>query len=212
MKKSSILKICGFLGIISCVIVIASNVVGMVVNEKHNPISDTISMLAIGKYGWIQDWGLDALALGYLALAIGLFIWKPKGTKWIASLIILVLISFDLILIAEHNQYAERPSHTGYVIHLKLVYLLTGLFLILTILISFDLKLLETYLKRFSLWIAGCWLILAPLMMLIPDAYVGAYERFVCAMLVIWPTLVSYQLIKVSSSKSQVYSKENIIL
>lgn len=154
-------------------------------------------MLAIGKYGWIQDWGLDLMALGYLALAIGLFIWKPKGAKWITGLIILFLISVDILLIAEHNQYAGRP---GYTIHRKLVYILATLFLVLTVVISFDLKSLNPFLKKFSLWIAGLWLIFAPLLILIPDSWDGAYERLVCTLLVIWPTVVSYQLYKVSGS------------
>lgn len=198
MQKSTIYKICGTIGIFGCVVVIAANLIGILVHEKHDPISDTISMLAIGKYGWIQDWGIIILALGYLALAVGLYTWKRKGFKWIISLIILVLISADLVLIAEHNQYLGRP---GTNIHLELVYLLAGLFLLLTILISFDLIYLKTYLKKFSLWIASLWLVSAPLLQLIPDNLDGAYERLVCILFVVWPAVVSYHLFKLSGSK-----------
>lgn len=199
MQKSVVYKVCGVLGIMGCIVVVASDLIGIAVHEKHDPISDTISMLAIGKYGWIQDLGLDILALGYLSIAIGLYTWKSKGAKWIISLIILVLMSIDLVLIAEHNQYAGRP---GYNIHRELVYILTGLFLILNILISFDLKYLNSFLKKISFWIAGLWLIFAPLLPLIPDAWDGAYERFICILLVIWPAVMSYQLLKLSSSES----------
>ncbi|MBZ9730310.1 DUF998 domain-containing protein [Salegentibacter sp. JZCK2] len=199
MQKSLIYKICGALGIFGCFVVIAADLIGIALHEKHDPISDTISMLAIGKYGWIQDWGLDILALGYFALAVGLFTWKRSGTKWIISLIILVLISINLVFIAEHNQYAGRP---GYNIHRELVYILAGLFLVLTILISFDLKYLKPFLKRFSFWIAALWLIFAPVLTLIPDSLDGAYERIVCSLLVIWPTVVSYHLYKFSGSES----------
>lgn len=199
MQKSVVYKVCGVLGIMGCIVVVASDLIGIAVHEKHDPISDTISMLAIGKYGWIQDLGLDILALGYLSIAIGLYTWKSKGAKWIISLIILVLMSIDLVLIAEHNQYAGRP---GYNIHRELVYILTGLFLILNILISFDLKYLNSFLKKFWFWIAGLWLIFAPLLPLIPDAWDGAYERFICILLVIWPAVMSYQLLKLSSSES----------
>lgn len=193
MQKSTVYKICGALGIIGCVAVIAADLTGIAVHEKHDPISDTISMLAIGKYGWIQDWGLDILALGYLALAIGLYTWKRKGTRWIMSLIIIVLISIDLVLIAEHNQYAGRPGHN---IHRELVYVLAGLFLMLNILISFDLKSLKSFLKKFSLWTASLWLIFAPFLPLIPDTWNGAYERLICTLLVVWPAVTSYQLFK----------------
>lgn len=200
MQKSLIYKICGALGIIGCVAVIAGDIIGIALHEKHNPISNTISMLAIGKYGWIQDWGLDILALGYFALAIGLYTWKRNGIKWIISLIILVLISVDLVMIAEHNQYAGRP---GYNMHRELVYILAGLFLILTILISFDIKSLKANLKKFSLWIAALWLLFAPLLPLIPDSWDGAYERLICSMLVIWPAIISYQLFKIRGSGSE---------
>lgn len=183
-----------------CVAVIAGDIIGIAVHEKHDPISDTISMLAIGKYGWIQDWGVDILALGFLAAATGLYTWKRKGTKWIIGLITMVLISIDLVLIAEHNQYAGRP---GYTIHRELVYILAGLFLILSILISFGLKSLKPYLKRFSLWIASLWLIFAPLLPLIPDSWDGAYERLVSTLLVIWLAVISYHLIKLKGSRPE---------
>lgn len=199
MRKSITFKICGVLGIFGCIAVIVGDVIGIALHEKHDPISDTISMLAIGKYGWIQDRGLDLLALGYLALAIGLYAWKRKGAKWIISLIILVLIGFDLVMIAEHNQYAGRP---GYTIHRKLVFILAVLFLMLNILISSDLKSLKPFLKRFSIWIASLWLIFAPILLLIPDTWDGAYERLICALLVVWPTVVSYNLYKLTGSQS----------
>lgn len=159
-------------------------------------------MLAIGKYGWIQDLGLDVLAIGCSALALGLYLWKSNGIRWIMSLVILVLISFDLILIAEHNQYAGR---LGLSIHRELVYTLAGLFLVLTVLISYDIKKLKNYLKKFSLWIAFLWLIIAPLLPFIPDTFDGAYERLIGTLLVIWPAVIAYHLLKLSSSKSSLF-------
>ena len=192
MSKKFIYKTCGVIGILGCVAVLATDLIGIALHEAHNPIKNTISMLAIGKYGWIQDLGLDILAIGFLALAIGLYTWKSSGTKWIIGLIILVLISVDLILIAEHNQYAGRP---GDKIHRKLIYALALLFPALVLLTSFDLKSLKPYLKKFSFWIAGLWLVLAPLLPLVPDSINGAYERLVCALIVIWLGTVSYNLI-----------------
>lgn len=186
------------LGILGCFAVLTGDIVGIAVHEAHNPISNTISMLAIGKYGWIQDVGLDIFALGFLAIAVGLFFWKNRGTKWLISLLIIVLISIDLVLIAEHNQYAGRP---GYTIHRKLVYILAVLFPALNFLICFDLKKLNNFLKKFSLYTGFIWLILAPFFPLIPDKWDGAYERFVCALLVIWPAVISYHLFKLSYSK-----------
>ncbi len=191
MHKKKIYTICGILGIFGCVAVIASDIIGIAVHEAHNPIDDTISMLAIGKYGYIQDYGLDLLSVGFFALAAGLYTLKQTGTKWIISLIIMALIGVDFILIAEHNQYAGRP---GYTIHRKLVYTLAALFFVLNILISSELKILKPFLKKFCWWIAGIWIISAPLMPIIPDPIEGAYERLVGAIIVIWLSLVSYHL------------------
>ncbi len=197
MQKSLIYKICGAIGIFGCLAVLAADIIGIALHEAHNPISNTISMLAIGKYGWIQDLGLDILAVGYLALAVGLFTMKKKGKRWILALIILILISADIIMIAEHNQYAGRPGEN---IHRTLVYILAGLFFVMNILIAGGLKVLEPKLKNFSYWIAGIWIVTAPLLPLIPDNWDGAYERLICILLVAWPARISYHLIKSADS------------
>ncbi|MFV8224316.1 DUF998 domain-containing protein [Christiangramia aquimixticola] len=198
MQKTTIFKISGIIGLIGCIAVLAADLIGIAVHEAHNPIANTISMLAIGKYGWIQDWGLNILAMGYLAIAAGLYTLKKDGLKWIISLIILVLIAGDIIMIAEHNQYAGRPGEN---IHRTLVYILAGLFLVLTFLISSDIQTLKPSLKKFSLWIAGIWLVTAPWLPYIPDGYNGAYERLICSLLVIWPAVVSYHLIRIAIAK-----------
>ena len=66
MSKKFIYKTCGVIGILGCVAVLATDLIGIALHEAHNPIKNTISMLAIGKYGWIQDLGLDILAIGFL--------------------------------------------------------------------------------------------------------------------------------------------------
>ncbi len=153
MSKKFIYKTCGVIGILGCVAVLAADLIGIALHEAHNPIKNTISMLAIGKYGWIQDLGLDILAIGFFALAIGLYTWKSSGTKWIIGLIILVLISVDLIMIAEHNQYAGRP---GDKIHRKLVYALALLFPAVVLLNKFRSKIIKTLSEK--ILFLDCWL------------------------------------------------------
>jgi cell division protein FtsW (lipid II flippase) len=116
------------------------------------------------------------------------------------SLILLVFLGVDLVLIAEHNQYAGRP---GYNIHRELVYILAGLFLVVTFMIGYDLQYLKTYLKKFSHWIAFLWLILAPLLPWIPDSWDGAYERLVSSLLVVWLSTVSYRLFKLRDTSTK---------
>lgn len=184
-------KITGALGIFGCFAVIAADLIGIALHEAHDTIADTISMLAIGKYGWIQDLGLDLLGIGFLALAIGLYLWKKSGAAWIIGLILLVLIAADLILIAEHNQYAGRP---GYKIHRKLVYILAIFFPSLLFTLSGALEKIKPFLKKFSRGIAIAWLLTAPLMPFIPNSLDGAYERLVSTLIVVWLGTVSYCL------------------
>lgn len=200
-----IYKISGLIGVIGCIAVLAGDVIGIIVHEKHDPISDTISMLAIGKYGWIQDWGLDIFALGCMALAIGLFSLKSTGGKWLFSLLLLVFLGVNILLIAEHNQYAGRPGEN---IHRTLVYILAGLFLMLNILISYDINILRQGLKKFSRWVAFLWLILAPLLPLIPDNWDGAYERVVCLLLVVWSATVAYYLLKRGAGENGIKNRD----
>ncbi|MHA6281092.1 DUF998 domain-containing protein [Salinimicrobium sp. CAU 1759] len=194
-------SITGAIGIFGCFAVIATDFIGIALHEAHDPIADTISMLAIGKYGWIQDLGLDLLALGFVALAIGLYFVKIRGTKWLISLGTSLLIAAVLILIAEHNQYAGK---TGFTLHRKLVYTLALLFPALLFTISTGLYSIKPFLKNFSRWVAGIWLVLAPLLPLMPNSFDGAYERLVCSLIVIWLGTVSYQLYRFPKP---VYSK-----
>lgn len=194
-------RICGIIGIFGCFSVLITDILGIALHEEHNPIRNTISMLAIGKYGWIQDSGLDLLAVGFVAIAFGLYTWKNTGTRWILSLIILILIALDLVLIAEHNQYAGRP---GYTIHRKLVYCLAVFFPVLLFMISSDLKAIKPVLKKISRWIAVLWLVMAPLMPLIPDNLNGAYERLTGFLIILWLCILSYHVYGLSHQKEHV--------
>ena len=42
---------------------IITDVIGIMLVDDHNPISDTISALAIEKYAWVQDIGLELYAV-----------------------------------------------------------------------------------------------------------------------------------------------------
>lgn len=46
--------------------VAAADIVGILVVEDHNPIRETISQLAEGKYAYIQDIGITLFGLGYI--------------------------------------------------------------------------------------------------------------------------------------------------
>lgn len=198
MNKQILYKITGIVGLLGCFAVLLTDIIGIIVNEKHNPIDDTISMLAIGPNGWIQDLGIDFFAAGFIALAIGLYAWKKDGTRWLIGLGILVLIGADLFMIAEHNQYAGDKEDT---LHRKLVWIMAGLFLFINMLLYPGLQQLKPYLKKLCYWVGGLWLVFAFVFPLIPDSIEGAYERIVCVLLVVWPAAVSYELYQLGRTK-----------
>ena len=187
--------ICGIIGIFGCISVVVANIIGIIVVEKHNPISETISALAITKAAWIQDLGLDLYAAAMIACAIGLYAWNLEGLRWKIAAILLGLLGVDVILIAEHNQYAGRPG-VGAAIHIYCVYALAVLFAAITLLLSFGLRRVGRNWYRYSMGTAIVWTVLAPIFFFVPTNIDGAYERFISLITISWVAAISWLLIK----------------
>ena len=195
-KSSSKLSlVCGIIGIFGCLSVIIANIIGIIVVEKHNPISETISALAITKYAWIQDLGLNLYAAAMIACAIGLYTWNLEGLRWKIAAVLLGLLGIDVILIAEHNQYAGRPG-VGASIHIQCVYALAVLFALITLLLSFGLRRVGRNWYRYSMGTAIVWTVLAPIFFFVPTNIDGAYERFISLITISWVGAISWLLIK----------------
>ena len=192
--------VCGAIGIFGCLSVIVADLIGIIVVENHNPISETISALAITKSAWIQDLGLDLYAIAMFACAIGLFKWNLGDWRWKTSSVLLVLLGIDVILIAEHNQYAGREG-IGASIHIQCVYALAVLFAIMTLLLSFGLRRVGRNWYRYSMGTAIIWTVLAPIFFFVPTNIDGAYERFISLITISWVAAISWLLIKKGQGK-----------
>ena len=200
-SSGSILSlICGIIGIFGCFAVIITNIIGIIVVEKHNPISETISALAINKYAWIQDTGLDLYAAAMIACAIGLYAWNLGGTKWKIGTVLLLLLGIDVIVIAEHNQYAGREE-IGASIHIQCVYIFAFLFTALTLLLASGLRKVGRNWYRFSIGISLVWIVLAPIFFFVPTNIDGAYERFISLITIAWVAAISWLLIRKGQGK-----------
>ena len=186
---------CGIVAWFGWVSVLVADVLGILLVERHDPISETISSLAVGRYAWIQDLGLDLFALGAAACAVGLFAWRRGGTAWRAGLALLLLLAADLILIAEYNQYAGQGNRDG-TIHMAAVYALYGLFALTTLLLSSGLRQAGRAWRRFDVMIFVAWTLLAPLLFVVPTAWDGAYERFLGLILLSWFAAASALLVR----------------
>ena len=198
--SNNLYLVCGIIGIFGCLSVIIADIVGIIVVENHNPISETISSLAITKSAWIQDLGLDLYAAAIIACAIGLFVWNLGGLSWRIASVLLVLLGIDVILIAEHNQYAGREG-VGASIHIQCVYALAILFAAVTLLFSFGLRRIHRNWYRYSMGTALVWIVLAPIFFFVPTNIDGAYERFISLITIAWVAAISWLLIKKGRGK-----------
>ena len=190
--QQSVIRFCGFIALLGCLLVSLGDVAGAIV-AGHNPISETISKLAIGKHAWIQDLGLDAYAVGVAALSFGLFLLIKGDLRWHAGLALLLALSVNIFLIAEHNQYAGRPGR-GAAIHIYLVYILYGLVALIPVFLAKGLQHLGEQWRTYSYMFAGLWLVLAPFFFLVPEWINGAYERFLALFLLIGAGTLGYKL------------------
>lgn len=187
---------CGVIGVIGSFAAVIANFVGIIVVEQHDPISETISMLAIGKYAWIQDLGLDFYAAGLVACAVGLYAWNLSKVRWKLGALSLVSLGVIVILIAEHNQYVGQPENNGQAIHRQLVYAFGALFALSTLLFAFGLRCVGKNWYRFSIGMTVVWVLLAPLFFYIPTAWDGVYERFLGLLVFSWTVALSWLLVQ----------------
>ncbi len=186
---------CGAAGLLGCFAVLAGNIIGILVNEDHNPISETISALAIGPYAWIMDSSLCLFAAALLACALGLYRWHLDGAKWTAATGLLALLGIDVIVIALYNQYAGGQS-TGAQVHFFAVCALGILVGLIAFLLVSGLREIAPSWVRFSFWFGLAWVILAPLFSLVPTGWEGAYERFLGLLLISWIAALSWLLLQ----------------
>src|SRR5699024_7207466 len=97
------LRLCGLLGLIGCISVVATDIAGILIYGGYNWISQTISALA-GE--WIQDIGLYHLSVGLATGAAGLFMWRRGGMSWSIGCLLLGLLGADVFTIMLVKGYA----------------------------------------------------------------------------------------------------------
>lgn len=186
---------CGILALIGCLGVVVGQVVGLIVVEQHNPISETISKLAIGPYAWIQDLGLDFFAGGAVACGVGLYAWNLGRTGWKVGSFSLIVLGAVVILIAEHNQYAGGDGR-GAAIHRYLVYAFGVLFACATGLTAKGLERIHPRWKWGNWAFTLVWVISAPIFYFVPTAWDGAYERMLGLIVLVWTLAIAGLLLR----------------
>ena len=192
--RGEAMRVAGALALVGCVAVAVANVAGSLVVDDHDWVRDTLSYLAEGRYGWIQDTGLVLFAAGLVALGIGLWLLDLGGWGWRLGALCLVLMGLDVVLIALYEAYGERTPD-GVVIHSQAVWALGGLFGLALLLLSAGLAGVGAGWRRFTVAAAVLWILLAPPFFLIPTGFDGLYERALALIVLAWIVPVAVMLI-----------------
>ncbi|MCB8835836.1 DUF998 domain-containing protein [Aurantimonas sp. VKM B-3413] len=190
-----IAAICGIIGFVGAVAAVLTDLIAMFIVDRYSPISETISALAVGQAAWIQDCGLYAFAIACASCGVGYFRWWQGGYAWPAAGGLLILLGVDVGVIAYFNQYAGT-TNVGADIHSNATYVLAAMFLLATLLSGPGLRRIRRSFGRFTVVLGVAWLILAPVFLLVPTGWDGAYERFLGLMLVVWVGFVSWLLMQ----------------
>lgn len=197
-----VLLVCGVLGLLGPSAAVVADVVGFLVVDAHDPISETISKLAVGDRSWIQDVGISIFGLGAASCGVGLAAWRRGGLAWKAGVTAIFLLAVDLACIAQYDRY-EGQLGEGATVHRALVYALYGIFAASSLLLARGLGDGRRGWRNGSVASGLAWIVLAPLLFVVPTAWDGAYERVVACILVGWFLAVSILLIRTRDGASE---------
>jgi hypothetical membrane protein len=107
----------GIAGVAGAASVVVTDVIGILVRPGYNPIFQSVSDLALGPTGWIQDLGMFLGAVGALACAAGLYLVLDEGWHLRLGELLLVIAGLGLLLAALFKTNLLPPKTTGGIIH-----------------------------------------------------------------------------------------------
>lgn len=182
--------------IIGCWCAIISDVLGILVFEGHNPIRQTISQLAHGKYAYIQDIGLVLFGIGIILGAISLYAWKSNDKLIKTGAFTLGFSGVLIAILAEFNDFAGEP---GTSIHMALAITIGISLLLSMILVSIVMQKINKTWMYISFSMLGVFLFSSLGFFVIPNQFQGIYERAVVLLVLTWLLGLGYFLINTRS-------------
>lgn len=184
-RRSRFLEVCGLAGVFGVAAAVITDLLGALVVDGYSMISQSISSLAVGRFAWIQDSGLYAMAIGTIALAVGLARWRLKDSKGLLGALALLLIGIDIFVIGYFNEYAGQQNR-GADIHINAVYALGILFALATFLLGASLRWVNRSWAAASMLLGALWIVTVPFFFFVPSNWFGLYERGLGLILVCW--------------------------
>lgn len=176
---------------------IATDIAAIALAKSYSLVSGTISALAVGRYAWVQDVGIDAFAVSFVALALGLLYWRPvRQWVWLCSVMFLVLSGIATFLIAQHHVYG--PYTPAMPIHAELVAVLFITTALALIGVARNTKRAHSGVRLLTLLFGIPFCVLGVPYFFMPERIEGAYERFLVALVLMWTLGISYFLLRLS--------------
>lgn len=181
------------IALIAAVLTPVLHVAALLVSGQ-DAIATPVSALSRHSWGAVQTTGLVLFGLAHLALAVALA-GRDHGRLWPYARSLLVASGAGLLYMAWYFTAADADTLSGPHANdpLWIVASLTGVAMGA---LQPGLSRLSRRLGLFSASCLGIWFLLVPLILLVTDSWLGAYERIVGAVYVVWVVGISSGLMR----------------
>ncbi|MEO0576747.1 MAG: DUF998 domain-containing protein [Pseudomonadota bacterium] len=165
----------------------------VLVATGQDPVATPISQLSRYELGAVHTAGLLLFGAAHIALAVGLGR-LDHGRMWPIARAVLAASGIALFYVAYYFATVSQETLTaaGANDPLWIVASLTGIAMGV---LQPGLSRLSPQLGLFSALCLGIWLLLVPLILLVNEQWLGAYERIVGCVYVVWMAGISSKLL-----------------
>lgn len=143
-----------------------------------NPLSKTVSRVSTGEHSWISDGGIIAFGVGWVFVAEALRRRSGSSTRVRIGLLAMYLLGLNIVLIALWNDY-DRKSADDFGVHMILVYVFSALFPAVAGTLAKGVGEFSGSASAVSWALAGLWIIAGAGYFIVPDEWLGLFERSV---------------------------------
>jgi hypothetical protein len=112
LKSQKSIRILGLIVIAGCIGSGLTDAAGILLHPGYNPINDSVSGLAFGPFGWVQEIGLYMAGIAMLAFALGLLLIFRRPWEARLGVIFLFLTGTMLLLTAIVRTDPPGAPHT----------------------------------------------------------------------------------------------------
>ena len=109
ISRQQIPKILGFTSIVGNLGLPVTDGVAILFHPGYNPLSQSVSDLALGPFGWIQGIGLFLGGIGAITLA--LILWLELGKQWEIRFGETLILIVGICLIIAATIHTDPPGH-----------------------------------------------------------------------------------------------------